>query len=189
MPTDFLSFDGLREGTPRQRQACAALSDLRIAEKLAACRPVLCGTIPIDIDIDSSDLDLICQAPDPGGFIADMTDHFGDRPAFSARTVIRDGLPTAIVRFRHGVFDVELFAQDRPAGEQRASRHMIIEARLLELGGTDTRTAIRALKQGGLKTEPAFGAYFNLPGDPYETLLRLYNLDDAALRTTLNELA
>ncbi len=38
-------------------------------------------------------------------------------------------------------------------------------------------------------TEPAFGAYFNLLGDPNETLLRLYDLDDAALRKTLNELS
>ena len=43
----------------------------------------------------------------------------------------------------------------------------------LREGGEEALQAIRALKMEGIKTEPAFGQYFCLPGDPYETLLTL----------------
>ncbi len=42
----------------------------------------------------------------------------------------------------------------------------------------EARSAIRALKASGLKTEPTFGRYFDLSGDPYLRLLELAKLDD-----------
>ena len=59
---------------------------------------------------------------------------------------------------------------------------MLIEARLLDLIGDEARSAIRALKANGLKTEPAFGRYFDLSGDPYRKLLEIAALDDDELR-------
>jgi hypothetical protein len=44
---------------------------------------------------------------------------------------------------------------------------------LLREGGEEAMQAIRELKMDGMKTEPAFGQYFCLPNDPYETLLTL----------------
>ena len=66
--------------------------------------------------------------------------------------------------------------------DQYAYRHMIVEARLLKIGGPAARPAIRRLKREGRKTEPAFAHYFDLEGDPYETLLELDGLDVDALR-------
>ena len=37
-----------------------------------------------------------------------------------------------------------------------------------------------------MKTEPAFAAYFNLVGDPYDELLHLSWLDDATLSGALS---
>jgi Domain of unknown function (DUF4269) len=59
---------------------------------------------------------------------------------------------------------------------------MIVEARLLEMGGQDARRAIRQMKNAGLKTEPAFACYFKIKGDPYEALLELSSLSEEELR-------
>lgn len=184
--TSLDDCDYLRMGTPRQRLAHQVLTELGLPGLLARYHPVLCGTIPIDVDIESSDLDLICYAADPDQFALETGDCFRTMADFESHIVIRDDLPTAIVRFRHPAFAIELFAQGRPVHEQRAYRHMLIEARILELGGEPARTAIRELKRSGLKTEPAFAAYLNLSGDPYLTLLELQALDDTALRQYLS---
>ena len=77
-------------------------------------------------------------------------------------------------------FDFELFAQAIPVEQQHGYVHMLIEARLLDLF-PEAREAIRALKRDGLKTEPAFGQYFGIMGDPYAALLDLAALDDETL--------
>lgn len=50
--------------TDRQRQAHETLSALRIFDVLAKYRPVLTGTVPLGLDVDSSDLDIVCEAQD-----------------------------------------------------------------------------------------------------------------------------
>ena len=75
------------------------------------------------------------------------------------------------VILRVGSMPVELFAQPRPVEEQNGYLHLIAEARLLREGGEEALQAIRQLKFEGVKTEPAFGQYFCLPGDPYESLV------------------
>jgi hypothetical protein len=59
---------------------------------------------------------------------------------------------------------------------------MEAERRLLQLGGSAAREQVLALKQAGLKTEPAFAAWLRLSGDPYEALLALARLNDEELR-------
>lgn len=80
---------------------------------------------------------------------------------------------------------VQIFAQPRPVIEQNAYRHMVVEARLLEIGSARAREAVRALNKAGLKTEPAFARYFHLEGDPYATLLELERLNADELRRRL----
>jgi hypothetical protein len=85
----------------------------------------------------------------------------------------KNGLPSLVSRFQVREMPVELFAQPRHSEEQNAYRHLLAEARLLREGGEEATLAIRDLKLDGIKTEPAFGQYFCLSGDPYETLLTL----------------
>jgi hypothetical protein len=59
---------------------------------------------------------------------------------------------------------------------------MVVEARLLVIGGEEARREIRRLKRCGLKTEPAFARYFQLAGDPFEVLLELSRLSEEELR-------
>ena len=98
-------------------------------------------------------------------------------------------------------FAFGLFAQDAPSAEQHAYRHMLIEHRLLCLLGDDFRGAVRRLREGGLKTEPAFAAALGsafwaavigavggeveseaIPKDPYAALLLLEDFSDDVLR-------
>jgi hypothetical protein len=59
---------------------------------------------------------------------------------------------------------------------------MVIEARMLAVGGDEARRVIRELKASGMKTEPAFAAYFRLEGDdPYQKLLSMAQMTDEAL--------
>ena len=74
-----------------------------------------------------------------------------------------------------------------PVSQQRAYRHMVVEARLLELGGEPLQSAIIALKRSGLKTEPAFARCLGIHGDPYLALLALEALDDEALLRLLDD--
>lgn len=173
MPTDWLDLSYLRDGTPRQRAAFAVLAELDLMRRLAAFGPVLVGTIPIDVDIETSDLDILCHAPDLAAFEAEIRAQFGGEQGFRLERSDRHRPPAVVAGFERSGFAIELFGQDRPAVEQHGYRHMVAEARLLALGGEPARAAIRALKRSGLKTEPAFAQVFGLPGDPYQALLDL----------------
>ena len=169
-------------GNERQQAAYGVLRSLRIFEHLAPYRPVLVGTIPIGVDVPESDLDVVCEAYDLVAFQAYLEEAFGHLSRFQIKTKPVRGVASVIARFVHAGFMFEIFGQPRPVVEQHAYRHMLVEARLLELGGEPARHAIRRLKQAGLKTEPAFAHYFGLEGDPFETLFALSQLSDEVLR-------
>ena len=183
--SDLDSISHLQHGTPRQRDAFAALDSLCVMDILRAYSPVLAGTIPLDIDIASSDLDILCHVHDFPAFETCITDAFGHLPSFQIKSKTVNGLPSVIAKFTHAGFLVEIFGQARPVERQNGCRHLIVEARLLALGGAAARDAIRELKRAGLKTEPAFARYFNLDGDPYQTLLELSDLSETELKKTL----
>jgi hypothetical protein len=172
-PAGWTDLSRLREGTPAQRSAHAALIGSGVTEALASHGPVLVGTIPLDVNVDESDLDVICEVRDPDLFERTLRHRFGGFAGFSCRRTRKDGLPTVIASFRYGTFEIEVFGQPQPTADQHAYRHMVAEARLLSLASATDRETIRALKRAGMKTEPAFASHFSLPGDPYLELLRL----------------
>jgi hypothetical protein len=172
----------LVRGTPRQRAAAAALERAGVFRRLAAHDPVLAGTIPIRVDVETSDLDVLCRADEPDAFGARLSRLFGDEPGFSLRRLRRDGLPTVIARFRSGAFPVELFGQPLAPRRQTAYRHMVAEARLLDAADPGARRTVRRLKRRGLATEPAFARCFRLEGDPYEVLLELADAPPEVVR-------
>ncbi len=172
----------LKNGTPRQQAAYGALQGLRIFERLAAHIPVLTGTIPLGIDIPGSDLDVICQAEDLTALETLLTRYFAAEAEFALRRQEANGLPVVVCKFEAGGFPIEIFAQPRPVHRQNAYCHLVAEARLLQLAGDAAKQEIRQLKLSGLKTEPAFGEYFALPGDPFSTLYNLSDAPDAELR-------
>lgn len=175
-----LTLGAMADGTPRQREAVALLEALGLFDVLAAFRPVLAGTVPLDIDVEGSDLDILCQASDFDA-LERALHSYRLQPGFAIQRVIIRDRPTLLASWPNTSFPIELFAQNRPVLEQEGFRHLIVEARLLAIGGEPLREAIRALKHGGLKTEPAFARWLGLAGDPYDALLELESWGDEAL--------
>lgn len=163
----------LNRGSDRQRDAFRVLIELDLFSVLAEFEPVLAGTFPLGIETPQSDLDILCYARDLDHFSTLVTGVYGDQDDFSVRHTEKSDLATVICNFRTQNIPIELFAQDRPTEEQNGYLHMVAEARLLREGGEEALMAIRELKLEGAKTEPAFGQYFCLDNDPYQTLLTL----------------
>jgi len=186
----FIDPAYLADGTERQRAAHRVLSELRIFEILAPYHAMLSGTIPLAIDIPESDLDVLCEVHDFDGFAAVLEDAYAGAPDFmlSKFKAGRDG-PYRTASFSHADAVIEVFAQALPITRQGAYRHMVIQARLLDLGGDALRIAIVALRRGGLKTEPAFARHLGIAGDPYIALLALEKIDDGGLRRLLDDAA
>ena len=171
----------LKKGNQRQRQAYTALHSLGLFDRLAGYSPFLAGTIPLEIDVYTSDLDILCQTDDLPGFAAEVTRLFGSRRGFQIQTRQIRGIATVLARFEHAGFPIEIFAQSVAVERQNGYRHMLIEHRLLALGGEELREDIHRLKQDGLGTEPAFAAYLGLTSDPYQAILDLEGWDEPAL--------
>ncbi len=179
---DWRDISYLARGNARQQKAYRALQSLDLFNVLSVYAPVLAGTFPLDIDIEGSDLDIICEVHDLAAFERVVKGAFAARDDFQIERVLETGMPTVLARFAFDGLPLEIFAQPRPVTEQNAYRHLLVEARLLAIGGEDARREIRRLKRDGLKTEPAFARYFKIEGDPYEVLLALSLLSDEELR-------
>jgi len=173
MAINFKNINYLKNGNVRQRQAYADLSSTRLFQLLEGFDPILTGTIPIGIDLPTSDLDVVCTCADHEQFSKLLQRHFSGYQAFALQTMKYKGTQTTICHFRTFHFEVEIFAQATPSEAQIAYRHMMVEHALLERYGAAFRQKIIALKREGLKTEPAFAQALGLEGDPYEALLNI----------------
>ncbi|WP_375579238.1 DUF4269 domain-containing protein [Marivirga tractuosa] len=168
---NFQSIDYLKNGSQHQKEAYEVLAENKVMEKLANFQPLLVGTIPIDIAIKDSDLDIVCSFEDKQVFKDDIQKHFSNYPQFSIMEKIFQDEPTVIIRFKLDTFPVEIFAQNIPSNQQIAFQHMLIEYDVLNARSEDFKKEIISLKESGMKTEPAFAQLLNLKGDPYQTLL------------------
>lgn len=175
----------LTVGTPRQQAAHACLESLAVPLHLAPYSPVLIGTLPLAIDTAQSDLDVACFAPDLAAFVGAIRGRYATMPGYRLKEHEVRGVPTVIAEFTGRGFDLQIFAQPQPVLAQYGFRHLVVESRLLALGGDQARRAIHQLKQSGLKTEPAFAHYFGLAGDPYERLWALSLAGDPDLRAAV----
>ena len=169
--TDFLDINYLKSGTARQQKAFEVLNENLILQKLSDFMPVLVGTIPINIAIDSSDLDIACYWKDKNHFIKIVKKNFSEENNFQIYEKEISGNETVVANFFINDFEIEIFGQNIPVQEQFGYRHMIIEAKILEENGKDFRQKIIELKKSGIKTEPAFAQLLNLKDNPYEALL------------------
>ncbi|TBO40074.1 DUF4269 domain-containing protein [Pedobacter kyonggii] len=168
---NFLNISYLQSGNKKQVKAYHTLTDNRVLEKLTPYHPILVGTIPINIDVENSDLDIICEVSDKNEFIDKLNALFGSEKDFT----IHEGLKFDAIKANLIIdgFEIEIFGQNTPTIQQNAYRHMLIEHRLLLEKGEKFRQKIIDLKQNGHKTEPAFAKLLGLEGNAYEELLKL----------------
>jgi hypothetical protein len=128
----------------------------------------------LGLQTTTSDFDVICCCPDLVRF---------ERALGTA--MIELGLPSpcprrvelspeaSVTDFAYDGLAIELFCQAIPVYQQHGFRHMLIEGRLLRLASQQLRERVLALREAGLKTEPAFAKVLGLDGDPYGALLDL----------------
>lgn len=171
----------------RARAAHAVLGELRIFEILTEFKPVLVGTVPLGIDLPTSDLDIVCEVGALERFAEILRDAYGGYSGFELSRQPLSGCPAVLASFSSQGFSVELVGQAIPIAKQSAYRHMIVEERLLRFAGPAAREAIRALKRAGFETEPAFAQYFKLAGDPYRVLSDLYDASAEVLRCLVGD--
>ena len=169
---DFTNIEYLKSGNERQQEAYITLQELRIFEELEIYSPLLTGTIPIDIDLPESDLDIICTCEDHAEFSKRLCELFSDKRNFDIKSYEYNGIKTTTAKFISNRFEIEVFGQHIPTRHQNAYRHMLAEHKILTQKGTEFKRQIRELKSSGLKTEPAFAKLLRLKGDPYEALLK-----------------
>lgn len=157
-----------------------ALRRTGIIIALAEFDPRVAGTPPLGLDLPTSDIDVLCHAPDPNTFAAVVWNTFSDEANFAIRRWVAADRPVIASFTAHGWL-FEVFGQARPVSEQNGWRHFVVERRLLAFGGPAFRAAIVSARTQGMKTEPAFSAVLRLAGDPYRAVAELGQRDDASL--------
>ena len=76
MILDFKNIEYLKFGNVKQRDAYTELKRLKIFENLKNYHPILAGSIPIEIDLPESDLDIICECNNHQDFSEVLTKLF-----------------------------------------------------------------------------------------------------------------
>ncbi|MBW3521779.1 DUF4269 domain-containing protein [Chryseobacterium sp. NKUCC03_KSP] len=167
---DFTKLDYLKIGNKKQKKAYEVLTKYKIFEKLSNYSPILAGTIPIEIDIEESDLDIICEVGDNAKFETYLNQNFAEFDLNIEKITIKEE-NSIICNFELEDFPIEIFGQNKPITQQNAYRHMIAEYKILQEKGEEFKQKIIDLKKKGIKTEPAFGLLLGLE-NPYEDLLK-----------------
>lgn len=168
---DFTNISYLKTGNQKQQLAFEVLTKYKILESLSDFDPILVGTIPINLDIENSDLDVICYWTNKSHFIEQIKSLFEKETNFNIKEIVIDNQNSVVVNFNIDVFEIEIFGQNIPTKHQNGYKHMIIEDKILRYRDENFRLEIIKLKEKGLKTEPAFGLLLGLKGNIYKELL------------------
>ena len=185
----FKDVEYLKVGNLKQKQSYKILKNIKIFKILEEFNPILVGTIPIGVDVDKSDLDIVCEInlKNKDSLKNISTKNFSQFKNFK----IIDTFSTTgvvVINFFVDDMEIEIYASKVSSFETNGYRHMIIEERILSCCSLKFKEKIVALKKSGIKTEPAFAKLLKLNGNPYEELLNLEFLSDEEIVGKLKEL-
>ncbi|MGL4870497.1 MAG: DUF4269 domain-containing protein [Aeromonas veronii] len=184
-------LDYLAHGNPRQRSAHALLTAGVWDELAAQCADMaLVSTLTIGLDRPGSDLDILCQHPDPAAFAAALSTQGWLASAkddniwllertFSCldQSCADTGSDTS-----EASWPLELYVTPAPIETLNGWRHLTLMAALLErFGDAFYRDVLRLRLEEGVKGEAAMCRLLGLAGDPYEALLTLEGCNLAEL--------
>lgn len=164
-------YESMRNGNEKQQRVYRTITELNIMNDLEEYKPTLCGTIPIGVDIESSDLDIIMDVNNLDQFEIRLITLYSNTNNFMIKRKSIRGNEVVKANFFFNNFEFELFGQSLPVHEQHAYLHMIIEYELLQIN-PDLKKKVMDLKKIGYKTEPAFCELLGIKGDPYIGLIR-----------------
>ncbi|PJZ84524.1 DUF4269 domain-containing protein [Leptospira harrisiae] len=168
----FQQIEFLQSGNHKQQDLAKDLDEWKILKSLHGFKPTLAGTIPLDIDTDFSDVDILVKFNNPAHLQKICYAKFRNMPNYSFSEKNIALCVTLICRFETKKFSYEIFGQSVEPTDQYAWIHMMVENRFLSFADPTFREEIRNLKKQGIKTEPAFCKVLDLKGDPYQTLLQ-----------------
>lgn len=169
---DFEDINYLRNGTDIQKRSYEILIKTKIFQILEKYSPILVGTIPIGINIENSDLDIVCKVENQEEFKSILVENFKQYYDFKINIKSSEVI---VCNFLIDDIEIEVYGSCLESKKTNGYRHMIIEYKLLNLYGQKFKDEIISLKNKGLKTEPAFAKLLELKGDPYDNLLLLEN--------------
>ncbi len=128
----YKSLDYLKRGNQLQQHSYHILTELGIMQDLKIYHPVLCGTIPLDIAIVESDLDIIMEVCNLTEFKRTLESLYKHLDGFKIKTTNIRNMPVVKANFFFKGFECELFGQPQPVEQQYAYLHMLIESKLLK---------------------------------------------------------
>lgn len=176
-------LDYLAHGNPRQRSAHALLTAGVWDELAAQCADMaLVSTLAIGLDRPGSDLDILCQHPDPAAFAATFAEQGwqasakGDNVWLLERTFpcLDQSCAVSGCDQSDARWPLELYVTPAPIETLNSWRHLTLMAALLErFGDAFYREVLRLRLEDGLKGEAAMCRLLGLAGDPYAALLTL----------------
>ncbi|QPR55404.1 DUF4269 domain-containing protein [Aeromonas allosaccharophila] len=176
-------LDYLAYGNERQRSAHALLT-AGVWDALAAqCADMaLVSTLAIGLDRPGSDLDILCQHPNPAAFAATFAEQGwqaspkGDNIWLLERSFpcLDQHCADSDCDNRIASWPLELYVTPAPIETLNGWRHLTLMAALLEhFGDAFYREVLRLRLEQGLKGEAAMCRLLGLAGDPYAALLTL----------------
>ncbi|MCX9111941.1 DUF4269 domain-containing protein [Aeromonas veronii] len=176
-------LDYLAHGNPRQRSAHALLTAGVWDELATQCADMaLVSTLAIGLDRPGSDLDILCQHPNPAEFAATFAEQGwqasdkGGNIWLLERTFacLDQSCANSGSDKSEASWPLELYVTPAPIETLNGWRHLTLMAALLErFGDAFYRDVLRLRLEEGLKGEAAMCRLLGLAGDPYEALLML----------------
>lgn len=167
----FKNISYLQKGNPKQQIVYTLLNEFKIIEILKAYKPLVVGTIPIEIDLPESDVDIILETNDFYELEKFLIQNFNHFQNFEIQQKTDKNQTILVCNFIINEIPFEIYAENKPTHLQNGFLHMIKEHQILQKHGKEFQNQIIQLKKQGHKTEPAFAKLLNLPGNPYKTLL------------------
>ncbi|MCF5894115.1 DUF4269 domain-containing protein [Aeromonas veronii] len=184
-------LDYLAHGNPRQRSAHALLAAGVWDELATQCADMaLVSTLAIGLDRPSSDLDILCQHPDPAAFAATLEAQGwlacakGDNIWLLERTFscLDQSCAVSGCHQSDARWPLELYVTPAPIETLNGWRHLTLMAALLQrFGDAFYQEVLRLRLEEGVKGEAAMCRLLGLAGDPYEALLTLEGCNLAEL--------
>lgn len=173
-----IALQWLSNGDNYQKNCLKVIQESFLLKTLKAYNPIVAGTIPLRVYIESSDIDIIFDATDLEEFQL-----FAHRAISQlGATMLNENLSKErfVTSFEYKQFVFELYCTNTDSSKQNGYRHMLIEKRILDLTDANFKENIIKLKLEGYKTEPAFGYLLHLE-NPYSDLLTFEKMNDHEL--------
>ena len=168
---DFLTISYLKNGSTVQQRIYQILCELKLFDLLNEFNPVVTGSLPLDIFIDGSDLDISCEVYDFERFEKHLQINFSLLLSYTLQRKLLGSTESIVCSFTNHELKIEIVGQPIPVSKQLAYKHMIIEYHILTKRSQKFKEKVIQLKRSGIKTEPAFAQLLGLKGDPYQVLL------------------